>query len=312
MYVKYMADVNKRIFLGDDNSVYENIVGEACYKKGIYFYADYDEIPFGLRVIGYEKALPDKAIYNRVFKNRLVIHYCIGGSGYYNDQPISKGKVFLTWPNEVNTLVTDPDDPMEFYWIMIRGNDIVRMANKYGFNVVELIFDCDYMDEVVPLFECLLTSDYTKVSLEEYTSGMLKAVLSFQKNRNLRIGNVVALDANKGKIDYVNMAKSLLCDSNYTLSVSDIAKTIGLTPKYLITMFKKTVGESPKRYATNKRLEIAARLLEDGLTPKEVAESLKYADYVTFYRAFTDMYGISPTKYVEKTQNSEITSIDED
>ena len=96
MYVKYMAEVNKRVFLGDDSCIYDNIIGEQFFKKGVYFYANYDEIPFGLRVIGYEKALPDKAIYNRVYKSRLVIHYCVGGKGYYNGYPISKGIMFLT------------------------------------------------------------------------------------------------------------------------------------------------------------------------------------------------------------------------
>ncbi len=312
MYVKYMAEVNKRIFLGDDTCVYDNIIGQSFFKKGVYFYADYEEIPFGLRVIGYEKALPDKAMYNRVYKSRLVIHYCVGGKGFYNGHPIGKGMMFLTWPDTVHTLVTDPDEPLEFYWIMIRGNDIVRRANKYGFHSNECVLECDYMNEVIPLFEGLLNVDYTKVSLEEYVAGMLKSILSFQKSRNIRIGNGFELEHKREKNDYVSIAKSLLCDSNYTVSVSDLANMIGLTPKYLISVFTKAVGESPKRYATKKRLEISVRLLEDGLSPKEVAESLKYADYVTFYRAFTDMYKMSPAQYVEKVKKNEIPLIDED
>ena len=50
-----------------------------------------------------------------------------------------------------------------------------------------------------------------------------------------------------------------------------------------------------------KRLEMSVDLLKGGMLPTEVAFMLKYADYASFYRAFLQKYGVSPSRYLGHT-----------
>ena len=72
---------------------------------------------------------------------------------------------------------------------------------------------------------------------------------------------------------------------------------LGVTPKHFIRVFREETGETPKEYATRKRLELGNAMLKNGMSASEVAITLKYNDYILFYRAFVSKYGISPANY---------------
>ena len=47
-----------------------------------------------------------------------------------------------------------------------------------------------------------------------------------------------------------------------------------------------------------KRLQHARQMLAEGMSPGEVFRSCGFHDYANFYRAFRDVYGISPNEAV--------------
>ena len=70
---------------------------------------------------------------------------------------------FVAWNNKFHTLISDPDDPIEYYWIIVRGEDVSSYIREFSFRSSALIFECDYLNEVSALIECLLKADYNKV-----------------------------------------------------------------------------------------------------------------------------------------------------
>ena len=63
----------------------------------------------------------------------------------------------------------------------------------------------------------------------------------------------------------------------------------------LSRIFMKVYGMTVQQYTQRQRLAMANQLLQNGMHAQLVAESVGYAEYSTFYRAFRRIYGISPT-----------------
>lgn len=62
-------------------------------------------------------------------------------------------------------------------------------------------------------------------------------------------------------------------------------------------LFKNITGESFNSYLNRQRIEEASRLIEKGYTASVAANLCGYSDFSTFYRNFTKIMGVSPSKY---------------
>lgn len=300
MYVRYAIEVNGHVYNSTTNDIFEQIGDSKYFKKRLYIYPSEPEEKAWLWSVGYEKAAPDKAETNRILQSRCVIHYCTGGKGYYNGCPITAGMAFVSWKNMVHSIISDPDDPFEFYWIMVRGEEVSSFVRDYSFTSDELIFDCDYMDQIIPIIESILYADYDKISLKHYASAMLQVLLSFQVSKKERQGvDIKYNDVKSNYSNYIEFAKNILYENNYALSVEQLSDMLGITPQHLIRVFNRVLGESPKRYIMRKRLALGKELLDKGMLSEEVATVLRYADYTSFYRAFLKEYKVAPSDYLK-------------
>ena len=298
MVVRYLAGEGEK-YLWEDESpeVFQKITSAPYYQRCVYLYPSTGEQPpVWLWVVGHEKADPSKAEYNRVWRTRMVLHFCVKGKGYYNGELITPGMAFLSWPMMPHSMVADPEDPFEYYWVMVRGADTVPLAKKMGFSSARLVMPCSYLDEVVPLLERYITMDHSKVSIEEYSDALMRMVFSFQKKEAERALEKPVRE-NLSYAHYVDFSKHFLYDNNFAVSVQDVAKMLGISPKHFNRIFHEVVGIPPKQYITDRRLELGATLLKNGMSPVEVSGVLRYGDYAMFYRAFKKKYGVPPSKF---------------
>ena len=63
------------------------------------------------------------------------------------------------------------------------------------------------------------------------------------------------------------------------------------------SLFKSITGETFNSYLNRQRIEEAARLIEKGYSATDTAFLCGYSDFSTFYRNFTKIMGVSPSKY---------------
>ncbi|MDF2988501.1 MAG: transcriptional regulator, AraC family [Eubacterium sp.] len=81
------------------------------------------------------------------------------------------------------------------------------------------------------------------------------------------------------------------------LSISSLAAMFYINKYYLMHKFKSNTGYSIHSYVNNKRMQKSAELIKAGTAPSEAAVQCGFNDYSSFVRAFSKMFGASPTKY---------------
>lgn len=82
------------------------------------------------------------------------------------------------------------------------------------------------------------------------------------------------------------------------LSVENLAKRMGLSPRHFSRLFRAEVGITPATWVEEVRINTARRLLEAGnKMPKQVAGDCGFADADTLRRVFTRHMGVTPAEY---------------
>ncbi len=97
-------------------------------------------------------------------------------------------------------------------------------------------------------------------------------------------------------------------DTHYsqTLTVTEIAREVGISESRLYALFENELRMSPKRFVARRRLERAALLLEsDHASIAEIACRVGYGDQSAFTRAFRREWGALPSAYRKARQKRE-------
>lgn len=83
--------------------------------------------------------------------------------------------------------------------------------------------------------------------------------------------------------------------------LADVAKRFWVSESTISQTFRQRMGVSFHHFVTQRRLIAAKSMILEGVSMDEVSESVGFADYSTFYRAFKQEYGISPRQYRKLT-----------
>jgi AraC-like DNA-binding protein len=82
--------------------------------------------------------------------------------------------------------------------------------------------------------------------------------------------------------------------------LANLAAIAGCSPQHLCRVFRERFGVTPVALASGVRLDRAAQLLRDGLSPTEVAETCGWADGRQFARVFSARFGASPAAWARR------------
>ena len=81
------------------------------------------------------------------------------------------------------------------------------------------------------------------------------------------------------------------------VSLKEIAAIADLTPWHFLRAFRRRFGMPPHRFQLSLRIDLARRLLADGLSGSEVAHRTGFADQSHLIRHFKRMTGTTPASY---------------
>lgn len=89
------------------------------------------------------------------------------------------------------------------------------------------------------------------------------------------------------------------------LNVEALASGVSMSSGHLSRQFKLAYGESPYSYLMTRRIERAMALLRGGnLTVTEVCFAVGFSSLGTFSTRFTELVGMSPSRYRDRVAGS--------
>ena len=82
------------------------------------------------------------------------------------------------------------------------------------------------------------------------------------------------------------------------LTLSEMARSVNLSPPYFCYLFKSIMGVPPAKYLKSLRMQHAATLLRTTfLSVKEIVRQSGFSDESHFVRDFKNLYGVTPREY---------------
>ena len=224
-----------------------------------------------------------------------VIQYVLKGKGFYEIRgkrySISQGQCFYIVPGEITHYYPDMSDPWIYMWIRFGGVDAEEIMEQTTLPRTPVTPPIA-MDDIF----ALMTQDAIHPHERLKNEGCLHMMLSrITEHFPERVAHTVD--------DYVHLAKRYI-NANLNrpdLSVSELARAVGLERSYLFRLFREGCGISVKEYIITKRLESACDMFRRGVTQVGVvAYSCGYENPLYFSGVFKKRYGVSPREYINK------------
>lgn len=248
---------------------------------------------------------------------RMGIHWDVCGIEKvfeaYNIQDAEK----IIEENEIHIVLCDIEMPGG------SGLELIRWIREVG-NKMECLFltchaDFKYAKEAIRL-GCVeyLVKPVPFSEVEEVVRKLVDKVKEKQRSEQLSsLGKIfIETKIENAKTKYgncINSAEILKLVDEYVIShlkqevtIGEIAQIFALHPDHLSRLVKKETGQSINRYIIEKKMSIAACMLEEGnVSANIIAAELGYMNYPSFVKMFKKIYDISPTQYRKSLKNNE-------
>lgn len=232
-------------------------------------------------------------------REHYVLHFCLKGRGEYQFQDthraIGPGEGFLVLPGEVVSIQADRMEPWTQIWVGFTGHRAAEYLGRCGLGPDDRVFRCDTPEQLELCVQEMVRYEMAGRGHELLLLGELYRFLGWivhssggQSRRSREAG-----------AEYVERAADYIRSHfQEDLTVSKLARYVGLNRSYLTTVFQNTLHISPQQFLMHFRMEYASQLLREvTLSVSEVARSCGYPDPLTFSKAFKRTLGVTPSQY---------------
>ena len=182
------------------------------------------------------------------------------------------------------------------------GIEMLRRLREEG-NRAHVVFLTAYSDFSYAQSALKLgAADYL---LKPFHDGELEETIARIRSRAQAAAPVLPEGQGPEKSKYVREALAYLSEhyNDPDISVSSVARSLGVSDGHLSHVFKKETSYTLSAYLTNYRMHKATELLRDcRVKVYEVAESVGYRDIAYFSSAFKKSVGMSPSEYQKRCQ----------
>lgn len=86
---------------------------------------------------------------------------------------------------------------------------------------------------------------------------------------------------------------------SHTVNIKDVAREAGMSEYYFMRVFRAGTGMSVHQYLNQIRLNRAKKLLSEGVSATQVAQSVGFFDQSHLIKNFRAQFGLTPRKYAE-------------
>ena len=246
------------------------------------------DAPVTPRSISHGIAQPGYSV--RYVRETYVLHVVESGTGRVDGHKIGAGDVFLLRPMLAHHIEVTGDAPLAQYWIEFVGTDVKReiddrlLAKRSEFHGSDtsalggFLYDSVY-------------NDAAERACAARQLGLIHLILSLLPQESF--------GTDPHERDYVRRAMDFLrLNLSKGVTVSDAAKAVGLSERYLYRLFLRKTGKKPIEYLAECRIETAKTLLRStALGVQEIAAAVGIGDPSYFTRFFRQAVGKSPSEF---------------
>lgn len=240
--------------------------------------------------------------YGPAIRDHYLVHFVLEGSGiFYVDGKsyrIKKNQGFLICPSVVTYYEADKEEPWIYTWVGFKGIKAEKYLKLANLDQENPVFECAEIAFVQECFENMRKSTELKYGRELRLQGLL---IMFLSELIEEAGKNVIISSNYKEM-YIKKSLQFV-ETNYSskISISEMAKSVGLNKNYFSTFFRENIGVTPQQYIIKYRINKACELMSNlGLTIGDISRSVGYDDTLGFSKIFKKEKGISPKRYREK------------
>lgn len=221
-------------------------------------------------------------------RNIYIIQFNLKSEADFCNTPVKAGQGFLISKQKVHSM-NFSDSLHEQFWIGFDGENAEEFIKKIGLDPENHgIFNFKYTEYTEKIFKTAF-EECGKENSEEIALSAFLSLVPF-----------ISADNTHEPVErgYFERAVSLMKRNHFrSISMESIARQVNISEKHLCRLFKEKCGLSPKQYMTKLRMEAAKEMLTGSdLRVKEIARIEGYSSQSAFSQAFTEYFGISPTK----------------
>lgn len=230
--------------------------------------------------------------------------YITNGNGYFEStscaqKKIQAGSIFILFPGEWHRFKPDPATGWDEYWVGFEGSVIKKLFEKKFFQRSAPVFHIGLHENILTLFTGIIKAAETeRTGYQPYISGavlhLLGQIYMLMKQHSIPQDDQAEAIITKAKI---LLRKGI--DS--TLSISEVAKELGVSYSWFRKTFKTYTGLAPGQYLLQLRIEQAKFfLLDKSRTVKSIAYDLNFNSVFHFSAVFKAKTSLSPAQYQKK------------
>ncbi len=178
-------------------------------------------------------------------------------------------------------------------------NNIKNVAIVLFCNTIKTLWENDFNVQIEDSFDIInsISEKNSAKELNEYLNEFFIGILEKQ--------DIFIESNNNAYLEYITKVVDFI-NNNYSkdLSISDIARSVNLNPRYLGSLFKSATGKTLIEYLNEIRMKKAKELLsQTNMSIKTISESVGYNDVHTFIRNFKKVFNITPSEYRISVKN---------
>lgn len=240
--------------------------------------------------------------YQQNERHDYCLQYVVSGEGYFFTNntlyTVKKGDLFLLPRSTEHYYKANSDNPYDYYWIHFNGSGMEEYLSFIGLTdecpIIRNVFD----EEIVNVFERLMSESKNKTNLNQLL------ILSLGYELLYRIASKISANETSNDSAYSelcnNVTNYIIENFKKPITLDDIAKECSLDKRYLIRIYKRKTGFTPIHFLITYRLEYACILLKQGFPINEVAFACGFNDIPNFNVRFKKILGVTPSEFREQ------------
>jgi len=246
-----------------------------------------DNPPLYLDFFGFEQKLPGKRVIYSTKSYKL--RYIVGGHGWFNGTPISRGACCLSAPEQQYVVESSLDMPLTYYWLEIAGKQAPVLIGQFLKTNSPTVLDTPDIDSAEALLRDFMFSSNAARDISLYAHSVFYHLLAIQAHNDGHNALSSPMMLYRDAVNYIEE------HYNEHIKIANLCDRLHIVPDYLYKIFRRYSGMSTQEYILRTKMRVAESMLCDSQVPiAEIAETVGYHDYGLFSKVFRKICGCSP------------------